>query len=56
MKEWVNDSVEHIKVLRQSPAGTFHPIYFTFAFYLLVLWLIRLAISGLWKLFGKRGE
>ena len=51
-KEWFSHPFEHISSLPTSQFGTFHPIFFSFGVYLIVL-IMRGVIVGFRKLIKR---
>lgn len=53
MNQWISHPIEHFEHLSSSQFGPFHPLFFTFAAYIVLL-LFRLIIGFITKLFSKK--
>lgn len=53
MNQWISHPIEHFEHLSSSQFGPFHPLFFTFVAYL-VLVVIRFLIGFVVKLFLKK--
>ncbi len=51
-KEWFSHPIEHINSLPRSQFGAFHPLFFSFGAYLVIL-VLRLVINGAKKLIKR---
>jgi len=54
MKQWIAHPLDHFAHLSSSQFGLFHPLYFTALVYI-VLYVIRAILSGIKKLFTRKG-
>jgi len=53
MKQWISHPIDHIEHLEGSKFGLFHPLYFTFGIYILLV-PIRKIFSFISGLFARK--